>query len=243
MRILTSMAMLVTLLIAAPSGNASLIRVDFEGTVKTIRGDAARETFALGTLVRGSVVIDSVVSTDANPDPFVGSYRDTGSGSPIFDFRLTIGDFEYARNGPSDAEYVSVHNRRSLTEFPFGDSLVARGNIDGRAIGGHVPDVAQFAAAQTRGRDRRRDPLTSDAIPTAEELAMLPQLDDRAGRVASINFLTFEGSDNRVDWRIDSFTAREIERPIPEPSSALPFALGFVALGAGSRRSRRAPPH
>jgi hypothetical protein len=203
------------ILLAAPS-QASIVNIDFTGTVLTATGVTSSQ-FAAGDSVSGSLVYDDAGGVDQFPGELRGLY----APPPILSHIVQIGS--YTAIGDPLASNAEIWVQDDLATMPVLDSYVFRTGATGDSVGGAAPVLLQFSIL-TLGTDRSGDP-----IPTAAEILSFHFLTPQFTQ-----FLLFgpPGTPNRVDWRADTISVT------PEPGTALLVGFGLAVLAGRARLGR-----
>jgi len=212
--------LLILALLAAGPAAATLIQVDFTGSVASLPAGLSGDLVEQGDTVIGRFVYDADVADVNGEDPNRGLYLDA------------VQSFSVSMGGTFSVSMTSPTTFAVLNDVPLGpprDALLVNAHqsttqqLEGAPINGLVPVRMQWGPSTATDLTR----VLSDAIPGVDDLLRFLPGDG----MTNFNFVSFEGGDD-IRWTQDTITAQVI----PEPSTAMLLGLGLAGLAHARRR-------
>lgn len=197
---------------------ATIIQVDYTGSVTSLGSAIAGDVVDLDDTVQGSFTYDS----------------DLGPTDSLLSFSISLGSSFTANLSGGDSFSVQNDQQNGSATLPA-DGLGVRGDFTSTSLNGYTSGIMQFGLL----KDNVDGQLWNDTL--------LPDLSDWAKiTLADINkpdwhWMDFDltGTENfwddQIRWDVDSFTVADISS-VPEPSILALVILGLTGIGFTRRK-------
>ena len=208
----------VSALLFSSVSQATIIQVDYTGSVTSLGSALSGGVVNLSDSVKGSFTYDS----------------DLGQTDSLLSFSISLGSSFTANLSGNDSFSVQNDQQNGSATLPA-DGLSVRSDFTSTPLNGYTSGVMQFGLL----RDNVDGQLWNDTL--------LPDLSDWANiTLADINKPSWHwmdfgltGTENfwdgQIRWDVDSFTAADTSS-VPEPSMLALVVLGLAGFGFARRK-------
>ena len=208
----------VSALLCGSASQATIIQIDYTGSVTSLGSALAGDVVDLNDTVQASFTYDS----------------DLGSTDSLLSFSISLGSL-FTANLSGDESFTVQNDQQNGSATLPADGLIVRSDFTSTPLNGHTSGVMQFGLL----RDNVDGQLWDDTL--------LPDLSDWSNiTLADINnpdwhWMDFgltgtdSFADDQIRWDVDLFTVTDISS-VPEPSILALMMLGLTGIGFAKRR-------